>query len=85
MRKILHILKDPNNAHALACIKRHSDEHQVSLLLIQDAVGMRPSGMRSRVFVLADDLGDGEKSPYPQVGYPEMLRMIFKHDTVIAW
>jgi len=85
MRKVLHILKNPNDAYALEVIKIDAGKNQVSLLLIQDAAGMALEGIKDNIFVLADDLEAGAKTAYPKVGYHEMLQMIFENDTVITW
>ena len=85
MKKVLHILKNPNDAHALDLIKRGMDVNQVTILLIQDAAGMKLLETSGKVYVLCENLKKGEKASYPLVGYREMLKMIFENDFVVTW
>lgn len=85
MRKILYILtKGPAQEPGPLLPSPASPEKGVSILLIQDAVGLTDLP-QSQVYALADDVRSRNlKSSFPTVSYHEMLTMIFDADTVVA-
>lgn len=87
MKKILHILKDPNSSEAMDIIKRQADRpsHQLSILLIQEAVGLKPE-VRARIYVLKEDAEKRKAGvTYESVDYPGMLELIYSSDAVVTW
>ncbi len=81
----LHILKSKDNRYALELIEKQGPSNSITLLLIQDAVEMDLSGLKIPCFVLSGDLKSEQQSPHEKIAYAEMLRLIFKADTVMVW
>ena len=85
MKRILHILKRKEDLFPLEIIRKEAGSNEVSILLIQDAVGLNLNGLGAKVFVLSEDLKDPQNRSYPQIGYKEMLDFILKADSVVTW
>lgn len=66
-------------------IRKETGLNEVSVILIQDAVDLNLNGTEAKIFVLSEDLKNPKKSPYPQIGYTEMLDFILKADSVVTW
>jgi len=85
--KILHILKKPNDQLALDLIEnqKQDPEIDVSLLLIHDAVYMKPDKMEN-LFVCRDDMEarcvDSNGTP---VTYEEIVELLLGSDSVVSW
>lgn len=85
MKQILHIIKGAEAGSILRLIEEGSGASRSSLLLIQDAVGLK-TGIRIPVFVLEEDLGARNAvSGYEKIDYRKVLEMIFKADSVKVW
>ncbi len=87
MRHILHILKNAESQEALELISEQANtgKETLSLLLIQDAVHLKPSP-DLKVAVLSKDLEKRKiASLYKAVDYDTMLEMIFSADVVMTW
>ena len=83
MRTVLYIISK-GTPFALDLIPPASSHSDASVLLIQD--GVRLTKVPSpRVYVLAEDAAARHVTPaFPAVSYPEMIRLMFEADTVIA-
>ena len=84
--KVLHILRDLEEALPLEVARAHQDAgHKVTLLLLHDAV-LRQLDFPGQVLACRDDLlARGVEAKYPALDYPEMVQLIFQHDRVISW
>jgi hypothetical protein len=81
--RILHIVKDPGNATALAVIRAQASQPdvQLSVVLMQDAVRLA-APLPGQVYRLQDghsDLGPGT------IGSAQLLDLIFAADSVVTW
>jgi sulfur transfer complex TusBCD TusB component (DsrH family) len=88
VKRILHILKDPNNKKPFDLIQRQmraQDPTEVRLVLTQEAVKLRLD-FHVAVYVLDEDLRErGLSSPYPKIDYSGLLDLIFDSESVISW
>ena len=88
MKRILHIVKDPNNEKALELIRnqiKEKNQTEVRLVLIQDAVRLRID-FPAAVHVLEEDLREkGLSSPYQKIDYYRLLDLIFNSESVVNW
>ena len=87
MKKVLHILKRKDD-FSLEIIRKEAGSNEVTVILIQDAVGLHLNGSGAKVFILSDDLEelkDRKRLSYPTIGYKEMLDAILSADTVVTW
>lgn len=83
MPHILHIVKDPGNATALAVIRAQASQPdvQLSVVLMQDAVRLA-APLPGQVYRLQDghsDLGPGT------IGSAQLLDLVFAADSVVTW
>jgi hypothetical protein len=81
--RILHIVKDPGNATALAVIRAQASQPdvQLSVVLMQDAVRLA-APLPGQVYRLQDghsDLGPGT------IGSAQLLDLVFAADSVVTW
>jgi hypothetical protein len=81
--RILHIVKDPGNATALAVIRAQASQPdvQLSVVLMQDAVRLA-APLPGQVYRLQDghsDLGPGT------IGSVQLLDLVFAADSVVTW
>ena len=88
MKRILHIVKDPDNEKAFELIRSQAKaggQTEVRLVLIQEAVRLHPD-FPAAVYVLEEDLRErGLSSPYPKIDYSHLLDLIFNSESVINW
>lgn len=87
MARILHILKDANPVEALTVIGEEAKGgvQDLSILLIQDAVGLRPD-LSVKIYVLEEDAKKrGIKTGYEPIGYAKMLDLILTTHSVVVW
>lgn len=83
--KTLHILKKTNDPLAIHIINEEQKMRPVVLLLIQDGVLMK-GDFPDETYVSQEDLSArGGKSPYTQINYPGIARLITECDRVITW
>lgn len=84
--KILHLLRSLDDQRALATAQAQADVgHQVTLLLLHDAVLANPA-FPGPVFAVADDVtARGGRSRHQTIDYDAMVRLIVEHDQVISW
>ncbi len=81
MKRILHILKKKDAPLAMEVIRNEALTHAITVILIQEATALCVEG--GAVFVLEDDAP--ASTPYPKIGYSQMLDAIFQADQVVTW
>lgn len=83
--KILHVIREIDDMRAFETARAHSVEHQVTLVLLQDAVLSR-FPWQGEVYACREDLEARDlKTEAREVEYREIVGMIFGHDRVIMW
>lgn len=84
--RILHILRQIHEDRALAVAERQrASGHQVTLLLLQDAVLSRPR-FGDEIYACAEDVkARTGQAPYPTLDYDGIARMIFEYERVVSW
>ena len=83
MRNILYICtKDPQDWNALFPEQAPSPEMDLSVLLIQHGLNLRPT-QTSQVFVLNDEGGEDSR-PYESISYQNFLERIFLADLALV-
>ncbi|MCE8422456.1 MAG: hypothetical protein J5U17_01560 [Candidatus Methanoperedens sp.] len=80
--KILHIIRNPNDATPLEIAKAQSREHEVAVLLMHDGVYASP-GLTS--YAALDDAMARGVTNHVLVGYDRIVEMIFEFDKVVSW
>ena len=84
MRKLLYLLKSAAADSETLLPPRPDPEQEVTVILIQDGVARRhvPAG---RVYALSDDVAARGIAPaFPTISYPDLVRMLFEADSVVA-
>ncbi len=83
---ILHIVRDMTEALPLRVAAEQREQgHQVTLLLLHDAV-LRKVEFPGPVLACEDDLlARGVAGRYPAVDYQGIIQTIQDHDRVISW
>ena len=85
MMKILFLLHSQPDDLVKEMIEKQSLEHEVKIVLIQDAVGLEES-LPGQILALEDDLQKRSISGnVPTIGYNELLGLIFQNDRVLCW
>lgn len=80
--KILHILRNPNDATPLEIAKAQSREHEVAVLLLHDAVYMKPE---LTTYACAEDAEARGVTGHECVDYERIVEMLFEYDKVVSW
>jgi sulfur transfer complex TusBCD TusB component (DsrH family) len=84
VRKVLYIVSNGSALSSDLLPRDRSPEHDISVLLIEDGVGLKDVP-GSRVFALSEDAVSRNVTPaFPTVSYRDMLQMILDADTVVA-
>ncbi len=84
-RTLLHIVKDKDISCMNQFIRQSELTSKVSVILIQAAVETVIPEIQGDVFVLSEDCLPEQKTSFPNIGYSEMLQMIFEAETVVTW
>jgi sulfur transfer complex TusBCD TusB component (DsrH family) len=87
VERTLHILKDPNPREALEIIEKQMElrPDDSSVLLIQEAVRMKPN-FPVKLYVLEEDANSRGIVPgQGSINYTQMLEMILVNDSVVVW
>ena len=86
--KILHIIRNPNDATPdatpLDIAKSQSKEHEVSVLLLHDAVYANP-GLQIQVYACASDARARRITKHECVDFKQIAKMLFEYDKVVSW
>ena len=80
--KILHIIRNPNDATPLEIARSQSKEHEVSVLLLHDAVYANPD---IQVYACAADARARGIIRHDCVDYKQIAKMLFEYDKVVSW
>ena len=87
--KILHIIRNPNDATPLEIAEAQGREHKVSVLMLHDGVYANPgydvknSGFQ--VYASASDAMARGVTGHECVDYRQIAKMLFEYDKVISW
>ncbi|UCE18538.1 MAG: hypothetical protein JSV84_17075 [Gemmatimonadota bacterium] len=85
MPSTLHIIRRPDDAKALECIKAQANDGALSLLLMQEGIHTKPpSGVKAYILTDTPD-NAGIQSDMRTIAYDEMVKLLFEHDTVVVW
>ncbi len=83
--KVLYILRKQPDELAKEMIEKQSPEHEITVVLIQDAVLMQEN-LPGHVLALDDDARKRSvPQNIPKIGYEELLSLIFKNDRTLCW
>jgi len=93
LKRILHILKEREDAYPLELIRKQAESDHVVVILMRDAIGMEIPDPKVSVCVLSEDGKDQKIQnyaspthvPHRRIGCKEMLETIFSCDTVLSW
>ena len=80
--KILHIIRNPNDITPLEIAKAQGVEHDVALLLLHDAVYLKPG---LKYFACSADSEARGVTGHDCVGYDRIVQMLFEYDSVVSW
>lgn len=84
--RVLHLLRSIDDQRAMETARVHAREQQTSLLLLQDAVLGQVCGFVGQVYACAEDVAArGKGGEYVEIGYEEMVDLLFAHDRVVLW
>jgi sulfur relay protein TusB/DsrH len=80
--KILHIIRNPNDAMPFEIAGSQSDEHEVAILLLHDGVYTSPG---LRVYACAADAEARGVTGHKCVDYKKIVQMFFEYDKIVSW
>ena len=80
--KILHIIKNPDDATPLEIAEAQSREHEVAILLMHDGVYAAPA---MQTYACAADAEARGVTRHERVGYDRIVEMLFEYDRVVSW
>lgn len=85
--KILHIIRNPDEATGLDFALEQSKEHEVSILFMHDGVYSvrKKMDFPATVFFCKDDLQARGLDTRDALDYDQIVDVIFSHDKVICW
>ena len=82
--KILHIIRNPFDTTPMEIAEVQSNEHDVTLLLMHDAVYAIPAPAL-KVYACATDAKARDVKRHECVGYDRIVEMLFEYDKVVSW
>jgi sulfur transfer complex TusBCD TusB component (DsrH family) len=80
--KILHIIRNPNDTTPIEIAKAQGVEHDVALLLLHDAVYLKPW---LKNYACRDDAEARGVTAHECVGHDKIVQMLFEYDRVVSW
>ena len=80
--KILHIIRNPNDATPIEIAEAQCVKHDVALLLLHDAVYLKPE---LKAYACENDAEARGITEHDCVGYDRIIRMLFEYDRVVSW
>ncbi len=80
--KILHIIRNPNDTTPIEIAKAQKREHDVAILLMQDAVYSDPE---LKAYACAADAEARGVAKHECIGYDRIVEMLFEYDKVVSW
>ena len=82
--KILYLIRRQPDEMAKEMIVKHSDEHEITIVKLQDAVWWKEN-FPGRMFAIADDVRKrSASSNVPLIGYNDLLNLIFQNDRILC-
>ena len=82
--RILHIIRNPNEATPLEIAEAQGREHEVAVLLLHDGVYANPDAKIQVYASAADALARGVTG-HECVDYRKIAKMLFEYDKVVSW
>jgi sulfur relay protein TusB/DsrH len=82
--KILHIIRNPNDGTPLEIAISQSEEHEVAILLLHDAVYAIPN-VQFKVYACTADAEARGVARHECVDYKRIVEMLFEYDKVVSW
>jgi sulfur relay protein TusB/DsrH len=82
--KILHIIRNPNDETPIGIARSQSEEHEVAVLLLHDAVYAIPD-VQFRVYACTADAEARGVVRHECVDYKKIVEMLFEYDKVVSW
>ncbi|MFA4957356.1 MAG: hypothetical protein WC556_10350 [Candidatus Methanoperedens sp.] len=82
--KILHIIRNPNDETPLEIAKFQSEENEVAVLLLHDAVYAIPDAQFKTYACKADAEARGV-ARHECVDYKRIVQMLFEFDKIVSW
>ena len=82
--KILHIIRNPNDETPLEIARSQSEDNDVAVLLLHDAVYAIPE-VQFKVYAGAADVQARGVSRHECVDYKRIVQMLFEFDKVVSW
>jgi sulfur relay protein TusB/DsrH len=82
--KILHIIRNPNDETPLEIARSQSEENEVEVLLLHDAVYAIPD-VQFKVYVCEADAKARGVALHECVDYKRIVELLFEFDKVVSW
>jgi sulfur relay protein TusB/DsrH len=82
--KILHIIRKPNEETPLEIARSQSEEHEVAVLLLHDAVYAIPD-VQFKVYACEADAEARDIAHHEYVDYKKIVELLFEFDKVVSW
>ena len=82
--KILHIIRNPDDIAPLEIASSQSEEHEVAILLLHDAVYAIPD-IQFQVYACEADAQARGITRHECVDYKKIVEMLFEFDKVVSW
>ena len=80
--RILHIFRNPNDTTPIEIVRAQSKEHDVALLLLHDAVYLKPE---LKAYACEADAEARGVTEHECVGYGRIVQMLFEYERVVSW
>ena len=83
--KILHLVRQIADERALSTVGAQSRDHDVAVVLLQDAV-LTPLAFPGTAYACREDVeARAARSRFELVDYGRIVQIIFEHDKVVSW
>jgi sulfur transfer complex TusBCD TusB component (DsrH family) len=80
--KILHIIRNPNDATPLEIARAQGREHEVAILLLHDAVYARTD---LTAYASEADAKARGVTGHEGVDHKRIVQMLFEYDKIVSW
>ncbi|MCX9083857.1 MAG: hypothetical protein OIN87_03545 [Candidatus Methanoperedens sp.] len=82
--KILHIIRNPNDRTPFEIAKSQSEEHEVAVLLLHDAVYI-DLDYKIKLYACNADAQARGVTRYECADYKRIVQLLFEFDKVVSW
>jgi sulfur relay protein TusB/DsrH len=82
--KILHIIRNPNDETPLEIARSQSEDNEVAVLLLHDAVYAIPD-VQFKVYACEADVEARGVTRHECVDYKKIVELLFEFDKVVSW